>query len=276
MAAEVECYGRENAMNCFRLHNTPDFAVFAGQGDKWRLKFSVTDKNQDESEMIFRDNLDAVDATNDATYQVRFYRKLKDGDEPDVTTPYSSSFNFKVKEKMPFQMAEKQMAPAAQFGHLSYGDQQWIKFLQDERIRLMEENRQLKEEVETLENELDELELGDGEPELGALGTIGAAGQKYPWIQDQMSTLIGVFDRLTRAIPGMNSAPAAAAPAPMGEAPENTEAKFKAALQKLLDYYNKKYPGAGEARLAEDLWKLAQLTDKPMIFDMALQQLKSL
>lgn len=291
MASEVEAYGVPATMALYDLQDGSNFAVFAGQGDKWRLKFSCLHKPTDEARAIFQQNLAAIDPNADATYQIRFYKSVKDGGEVTNNTDYTSSFNFKIKDKTVYQPIDR---PTQQMqSHLSFGDKAWIDFLQNERIRLMDEVRELKDQLAITSVELEEALEDQEEPEdkvSGVIGKIGAIGEQYPWMQQGMGQLLGILDKITSSFTGGNmpgmataaQAPARQEPAPaeaakgIKETPEEISGQFQEAVNTLLVYYRKKYDTKGDAMLANDLAKLATLSGKPFIFDMAIKQLRDM
>jgi hypothetical protein len=170
--------------------------------------------------------------------------------------------------------------PGNQLTGLSYGDQQWITFLVSERERLISELEEANELVAEMTEELEEYQEGTKD-KTGIMGTIGAVGEQFPWMQEHMSKLLNIFDKLVpaRQQQPVNGAPQQGQPVSTLTAADRQamEAQFGEAVMKLRGYYSAKL-GAdkGDFQFSQDMAKLANLTDKPMIFDMAINQLKTL
>lgn len=269
MAAEVDVYGIENTLKKFMLHKCDDFAVFTGQGDKWRLKFAASGFE------VFDENIRSIDTNNDATYQVRFYKKDFDEDGINNTTPYSSSFNFKVREKQNMGLSAGSSGQA-----LSFGDMKYIAFLENRVQRLEDDLEEAEDRVADAEAALEE-EDNKQKKKLGAIGQLGDALNEYPdlsnmfkaatnWLMNARGSGTGAGNN--NAAPGMGNV-VDITPMP----PEQVEQQFKDALMKMSGYYANKYgQEKGEQLFSQDMAKLANLTDSPFKFEMAISELRKL
>jgi hypothetical protein len=277
---EVDVYGIENVLSMFDLHKCEDFAVFtgasSGTSDKWRLKFAATGKD------IFQVNVQSIDPMNDATYQVRFYKKDFDEDAITPGTPYSSSYNFKVKPRA-IQAAPAHGAANAWTG-LSVGDTRYMAFLEAEINRLKEELYNANSTIEDLNDSLQEYE-DKGKKKLGDIGMAGEALEQYPLLAEMFKPLVAGISNFLNGRAGMPpqntgyglgniQSPSNTPPA---MTPDEVKQTFENAVTKMNGYYVKKYGQVdGDRLFAQDLQKLADLTDKPFIFEAALDQLRKL
>lgn len=266
MAAEVEAYGREAILRLFDFHNKSNYAVFAGQGDKWRIKFQCLNQTFQEAREILEQNIAAIDPMNDATYQVRFYPNSYEKEEVTTNTDYCSSFNFKVKQKSDL---------VNQLQGSNIGPSSWHEKLFWE---LKEKNiRELETELEAAYERIAELEELVGEeisPASDIIGAIGSAGESYPWMQQHIGTLMDVLKNLTGDLKSHQQHNTWKTQT-SHQTTNNTMAtetevqeQFQKAIQKLISYYRLKHGQVkGDAFLAQDLEKLANKTENPGQFE---------
>ncbi len=268
MASEVECYGKEAIMRCFDLHNKSNYAVFAGNGGKWQIKFQCINEPMQEARSILEQNITAIDPLNDATYQVRFYPESYEKDEVTTGTEFSSSFNFKVKPKTSYPGEQMQ-------GTGPIASNNWYERMFFEK--LIKEKDELEQELAQAYERIDELEalVGDDEeenPVNDIISGIGYAGDQYPWMQQHFGKLIEIFDNLTGGL--KNNQNSWTAPPPKNDNRNNmqdatqVQEKFKKAIEKLISYYRTKHGvEKGDELLANDLTKLADKTDNQAQFE---------
>jgi len=265
MAAEVDVYGIDETLKKFDLHRCEDFAVFTGQGDKWRLKFPGSGRE------LFEENVRSIDPNNDATYQVRFYKRDFDEDSITNNTPYSSSYNFKVRPK---QVGMQQGGGNNSGNWLSAGDQRYMAFLERELEKYKEKCEDLESDLIDANERLEGYE-DKGKKKLGAIGQLGEAMNEYPQLSNLLQPMIHAFTNFFNkgnAAPGIGIVD----PGP-AKSEEEIELQFKTAMSKLMGYYQAKYgQQKGDQQLAQDMAKLANLTDKPFIFEAAIAQLRSM
>ena len=265
MAAEVDVYGIENIIKRFDLGKCDDFAVFTGQGDKWRLKFPGSTRE------LFEENVRSIDPGSDATYQVRFYKKNFDEEDITPATVYNSSFNFKVREK------QNGVGPSGNnWQGLSMGDMRYMNFIERELERYKEKCEELEDENADLQTIVDDYE-DKGNKKLGAVGTIVPMFEQNPQFME-------AFKPLINAVAGMLNKAQGNAPAVKTDLPPITadvgdpvarERTMQQAVAKLMAFYTQNYGEQGDAILTQDMATLANLTGDPELFMVAIKRLRN-
>lgn len=267
MANETEVFGVKNAVDRFKYYNTPSHAIFQGN----EMFYRHIGDDMDEAVQVFAANISSIDPESRGRYMVKFY-EIEDPEKARITnkTDHIGMFRFKVSDR------EQMIIPAngarMSGNGLSFGDQRWIQFLESEVERL-------KGEKEELEYELQEFRENEGKEEnkLGTMGMIGELGNQYPWMQEPIMKILDIFNRLApgAAQPSANGHTGSVKVDPKTES-ENQEV-FQAAIKKMHAYYvQTSGPIEGDKQFASDMAKLANLTDKPAIFNMAISQLRTL
>jgi DNA-binding transcriptional MerR regulator len=291
MAALPDCNSVEEALLRFQaFKDTPCHALFE---DRLKvLKYRYRDNNIDDGFIVFRDSITALQQLGtQAVFVVHFYENIGANEKLTMKTPYSGSFTFRVH---PYESGLQTIGKTGNI--MQQSDQDFRMFLLQERdslnakiADLQDENQELREELEELEKTTQASPIGGGK--VGAIiDTIGATGERYPWMQESIKDLFTMARHMFK-IPG--ASPSGARAASMAGVPGNPTGNESApemiqlALQKLLAYYinNTGLPMGNEeekarahergtADMANDLSKLASLTDDPDVFQLAIKKLR--
>lgn len=269
----VECYGVDEIMRKFKLHGIPSHAVFQGNNMLYQRTFD----EYDEAESFFLENIKSIHPESKATYTVRLYEDVPDKGIKN-NTDYSGMFRFKVSPKQDYTPVSQNQYEKP--GKLGAGDERYMNFIERElqeakaRIRELEQEGKEKDEIiAELEDEIEE------EPDkLGAMGQLGKAGEQYPWMKDFLTNGMSVLSKFFNKDGNQGgSAPAMGNVDTTGVSPEEIKQMFNQAVVKMHGYYVRKYGDVvGDLKFSQDMAKLANLTDKPMIFEMAIEQLRKM
>jgi hypothetical protein len=154
----------------------PFFALYAGKD----LKFVHKGDDVNEGRNLLQQNLDVLQRNgSNALFTLRFYDTLDKSGGIKKDTPHSGSFTFKVVQ--PTSMIPQ-----------GAGSDALVAYLSRENESLKEKVNELQEEKEELEEAIREYEDAEQQPSadsLGIIGTIGEAGNKYPWMQSFLGKL---------------------------------------------------------------------------------------
>lgn len=271
----------------------PYWAMFemaaANSSKTGRLLFTYTgDDREVEGWKLLNDNLDVLDNTSPyLRHVIQFYNRLDKDDSLNDRMPHSGSFLFKM-QAMPAGGVAAQVSgitPAAP-GNMFLEYLQMQIAQKDERIRILEE------EVEDLEEEVEEYRHEEKSPKInGIIGQIGEASNQYPVIADILRDAVGTLKFLFMK-PGATPAAMAGVSDATAERvkKEDADVVIGKSIEKMASYYvgkegyftadispeqkeiaNKK----GWINLANDMAKLANLTEDPDTFEFAIKKLRN-
>lgn len=261
-----------------------------------RMLFPYTGEDRaSEGWELLKQNLQVLERTAPTIRHVlQFYNSLDKGFSITDKLPYSGSILLRMQEaavSMPAQISGAMMAPQEGSMFLQYLQMQ-ISQKDNEIMLLKEAVDDLEADVDDLEKEVEQLQHA-GKPEKinGVIGMIGEVTNQYPVLGDMLKQILGGAARMF-AGPG---APAGAMGKVSDETAtatpkERTDEVIGQCIEKLASYYvgkegyfnegitpeqqelaNKK----GWISLANDLAKLANLTEDPDTFEFAIKKLRS-
>lgn len=280
----VECYGIENALKKFKFYRTPSHAVFQGN----EMLYKWEDDDQERAEGVFKQNLESIHPESKSRYTVKFYDDITidNDDNPSKkiksNTEYSGMFRFKVGEKQDSLGNYTPNVYEKPAGKMGAGDERYMNYIETE-LRITKEKLQLRDqELADAKEHIQELEddAEEDEEKGGILGQIGRAGEQHPWMQQSITdfmSLLGKFFGNNNGGPQQPEHRAMGAVNITGQTEDEVKQMFNQSITKLHGYYVGKHgQQKGDQLFSQDMARLANLTDKPMIFEMAINNLRGL
>jgi hypothetical protein len=256
-----------------------------------RLIFGYTEDDRDTSGWkLLEENLKVAENSSPFTrFLIQFYNELDKNDSINDKMPAAGSFLLRMKTNQ-----GTQPAAISGIGLIPAEGSLFLQYLQTE-LRIKEEKiQELEEENAELHDTIDEYERSDRAPKInGMIGQIGEAATQYPVLGEILKEFAGGLKTLFTRPGATNRAPGALAGVetdtpPTGNA-ETADQVIGKCIKKLAGYYvgqhgyfkegiteeqketaNRK----GWISLANDMVLLANLTDDPELFEVAIIKLR--
>ena len=269
--------GIEDIIRGFDAHaeNCPYYALFESRGEKpGMLIYPYTGEDKERGREILAQNLETIEATGStAIYLMRFYKVLDKNENITSRTEDSGAFRFRVLEP-----ENKSMLRYETIGNAPViagpGQNNFLEFLIKERDILKEKNEELESENEQLKEDIRAMEAApqEGGADLGVIGMIGEAGNRFPWMQNIVKDLGYIVAKATTR--QNNEIPQAIAGLPSDATPDQ---RVNGAIGVLLEYYVSQAQGnkaEGFSKFADDMELLAKMTVNPLDFNYAISKLR--
>lgn len=218
----------------FEHHNWPMWAIFEGN----KPFDSCIDTDQDDRRKRLVTTLTAMEASGSTqNFDVRYYDELKK--KPTLATEYFAFFPFKVNDSE--AALEKLQAKAGGGSNTAAANNLMMMLfeqkLENARMDFRHELEKKEDEMRKLREEYEEEDEDDGLGKIGAItNMIGAAGEKYKWLQDPIKNLMGTFNNLGNGLKAKYHAATEEKVVMNGVPPKPTEPKD---LQELLSWSQK-------------------------------------
>jgi len=275
MAADV--IGKEETIAKFKTYKKyPVCAVFE-QVKKGRILFYEEDP--EDAMRLFIDNVNMIERNKSkGVYEVHFFNEPQK--KVTIATEPNGTFTFALLHPGD-GWSSVGSAPGPQ-------DSGFLAYLMHEKDKLTDLVEEQQETIEELEAQLEEATKNttDGPALTGVAGvmdTVGAMGQKYPWMQESIKDLITVGKNFLR-VPGSAAHNARHNVGAMGNINSALPAheQIQQGLQIILAYFVKRTGLQGEAAneqgaidMAATIVGLANLTTDEDAMELALKKLKA-
>lgn len=281
---------KDAVVRVWEMHEMPCFSVWE---NKSFPAFSCTLETPEERENFLLECLEQIrNGGSAALFTIKFHEMPKNGKITNGTPVFGS---------MPFRLSESQPAGNNRGG----SDAQWMKELFETRLQLYDERhkQELAKKDQVIQELQEQLEEGPEDAEdlnLGVIGQVLQAGEKYPTLKRLTDMLVEFladavtvgkhkFKNMAHAaapagsgINGVEEEAAAGGAAPGSATPDQ---QVNAAIRTLVTYFINHYgTGAtdeekrqsGFVEFAYVMTLLANLTTDPDVMELAIKKLKQL
>lgn len=282
------------------VHKCPVFAIYEGN----KQLTCCTDDSQKRRAAALLEFLSIMEQSGStASFELRCYEAPNKNGKINTSDPYFAFLPFKVNDSekaIEFQLQKNGAAPAA--------NNALISELMDAKLKLIQiqfDHQLEKKETEILKLQQEAIDEDDDDYEedrLGyVLGTIGAVGEKHPWLQDTIKDLGKTITNIFRGaqtkwtsmtetpmqVNGINTPPKPAQDKSLDEqlkwANLTLVRTYRAKHGVLCDDTGKVTQGtqeqmdAADAEYVHDMVKLAEVAStKPKTFNNAIEALREL
>ena len=289
---------KEAVLANFEHHDWPQWAIYEGN----KPFDSCIDDDRDDRRRRLVTTLEAMQQSGSTqNFDLRYYEGLKK--KPSNTTEFFAFFPFKVNDS---EKALEALANKGGAGNTAAANNQVMMMLFDaklENVRLnfQHELERKEEEIRKLKEEEEEGE-DDGMGKIGAItNIIGAAGEKFPWLQNIVKDIVSTINNLGNGMKTkynamteekvvMNGVP------PKPEDPNDLQAKLSWSQKTLIYIYrekagvkfndknevintpeNKELMDKADSDYVNDMVKLAEIaTTKPKTFNSTIEALREM
>lgn len=272
--AALEGRSIDEVLGVHELHECPRWSLWEGT----RIAFSCNSDSIDESTMMLKRYLQVLkDSGTYTIYQIKWHELQTEGKNKKISNsaPYFASFGFRLNEQGEVQALPDKNSRAASY-NAAVTNQLLDLQNQKHEFELQKLNEKYQRELEELCEEEDEYD------KMGKIaGIIGKTGEQYPWLQEIIKDVVNVVKNIIpqhQQTQQLQPVKISGMPQNNVNSDEQNKQLINAAIKKMAAYYTNKYGSQpeGDSKLAADLSKLATLTDKPFIFDMAVKNLNNL
>jgi hypothetical protein len=270
------------------------------------LKFAYKGETWEEGRELFIQNMEVIRNTGTSTiYVIKFYEELSNRGNLNITTPYAGSFVFQMAKNL-----QTSTMPAT--GNNIQNDQ-FSQYLlmqlereRDEKENLRQEIEQIKnmmvahqEEDEEIDEEIDVINgTSESNKELGILGVIGRAGERFPFLQEPLKDFATIISHKMKQFLAPAAQPAGASINGINKDDamnvEDPSKLLNAHLSTLIKYYTvKEIPTGvlfqdlqaeqqeqlkahGYRKFTQDMGLLAGLTADSDVFELAIKKLRQM
>lgn len=269
----------DGVIEVWNMHKQPVFALFEGEK---KLLFSCVEEDQEDRLSELKKYLNVIKTSGSyATFTIYFYEDPGKKTRITTATPYFGSLPFKLNTADGLEVAQ----PGGRTGvpgnfNMELMNQVFASKLEIMDMKYQEQIRDLerRHEKELEDATAEEEERGIDEQDI--MGRIGAAGEKYPWMQehikDGITILKSMVKKFTNGVLGEETRGGhAMAGAPQGAAPNE---KLQWAIKTMIAYYHGKYGGQenGDKEFSDDMERLANMCQgDPDLFDLMIKKLRA-
>ncbi len=260
----VERKGVEDTLNGFDLFQTPFFAVFHTK----RMLFCFVDDDNEAARAFLIQQLQALEASgNTAVYTLKVYDEPTKKGQINESVPCCGSLCFRITDPMAGLIMNTNTGKGQ---HPVQHVDRYTLFLEQQLRTHQEETQLLRQEVEALKEIT--IEGKEEENNLGWIGDVAAAAEKYPKFADTVMDLLTMAKSfLSKQFPMSNQNNTQQAPggAISGVRPGlNPDDTFREAMNILYKV---------NPNMTDDLVLLANMAaNDPDMFQIALKKLRAL
>ncbi len=264
----------------------PYYALFETQSPNstktGRLLFSYKGGDREQGWLLLEQNLQVLESSAPTLrHIIQLYERLGKNDSLDDKTTYSGSILFRMKPAETYMPAINGVPQVA-------ADNSFLNYLQTELRFSKEKIEELQDELDDANEQIRELEEEQSKPvgkEIGGIvGTIGEAGNQYPWLQDVIKDGITFLKHQFRNKPQHHEHREGHAMAGVdNDAPPDQ--RINAAIKQMVNWYIQEYSTsdmsdeqkqlAGFTKFADDMQLLAGLTHDSDMMHLALKKLRA-
>lgn len=312
MADAILTRDKAGVLKIWEMHEKPIFSIWENKRDP---AFHNADERESERERVLHECLDFIqESQTTSIFIIKFHDEPNKNGKITSATPVIGSLSFRLNEPNTMRNGNTAVVTAGAAG------MDMMKELFESRLQMIDlkfqhELEKKDQEIERLQleaaaaEEEDEYEDDEDSEELGIIGQIGEAGNKYPWMQNALAKVADAFADLVvvakhkmkvpaAAINGVNNSTPQEQQQQQPGAKQSDDQRIKAAYIKMIHYFvsyhgfppgstdesiqamdpeeQEAYKLKGFKEYADTMQKLAALTDNPQMMELALRTLKSM
>lgn len=268
-------------LSVFEMQGSPIFSLWENNKD---ILFSFVGENEQERRDKLTEYLNLIkQSASHQQFTIKFHDEANKNGKVTNGTPVTGSLVFKLNENDDLQLVPKNQARVeGTNGSIALLNQIFDAKLQNMELRYNHILEKKQEEVEHLQEQLDrageEEEDTDDDDQMGLIGSIGKAGERYPWMQEHIKDIMTVAKSFLNKKFGIGEPDGARLAGVEDTSGMEPKEKLNKSIKELLEYYHTKYgdPKAGDANFANDIERLAKMakTD-PDLFDVMIKKLRN-
>lgn len=263
----ADCFNVEDTIERFKIYETPLFSFWCGKD----LRFIHQKDDMNGALNLLTNNLETIKQNGHTSqFTIKVYDELPERGKITAGTEHSGSIVCQM------HTPGDTVTGMTRYGSGGGGD--FMAYLKEELSQAKEKIHHLKQDRDYWKGQVEHLEQAGNDDNLGGLGKVGSALEKYPQLNELLKPVIMNLSENMANLFGKKIPASRISGIPLQPADDTeNQKKLSEAITALISAYGKQYNDMGDTIFAFDMEKLSRIAQHtPSVFLEAIQKLREL